>query len=442
MAIEFPKVLTKNFGNPAALSYAGYVASGGYASLRKALGMEPQAIVELVKAGNLRGRGGAGFPAGVKWGFLAKTDGPKYLCVNADEGEPGTVKDGPLMLNDPHLLLEGVAIACFALGIRQAYIYIRGEFYEAIRRVQRAVDEAYAHGVFGPSVLGSGFSLDVAVHPGAGAYICGEETGLLSSLEGKKGQPKLKPPFPALKGLYGAPTIINNVETLCCVPKILELGVEAWNALGTEKNGGSKLYCVSGHVQKPGVYELRHDITLRQLIYDVCGGTLPGRRLKAVVPGGSSSPILTADEIDVRMDFDSLMKAGSMLGSAAVIVMDDRTSIVRALANLMHFYSHESCGQCTPCREGTHWLNKIMERIVNGRGELADLDRMLDICDQMVGNTICVLADAAAFPCRSYIKKFRSEFEDYIRGGKRLSLLGFVEEPLPAGAHGETPCPS
>jgi NADH-quinone oxidoreductase subunit F len=433
--IEQPKVLTKNFGNPAALTFDGYAASGGYVSLKKALAMEPQAIIDMVKAGNLRGRGCAGFPAGVKWGFLAKTDGPKYLCVNADEGEPGTVKDGPLMLNDPHLMIEGVAIACYALGIKQAYVYIRGEFYNAIRIVQKAIEDAYAKGVLGKSVMGSGFQLDVAVHPGAGAYICGEETGLLSSLEGKKGMPKLKPPFPAIQGLYGAPTIINNVETLCCVPKILELGVDAWNTLGTEKNGGSKLYCVSGHVQRPGVYETRHDITLRQLVWDVAGGPLPGRTIKAIVPGGSSSPILLPEDFDVRMDYDSVAKAGSMLGSAAVIVMDDRTSIVRALGNLMHFYSHESCGQCTPCREGTHWLHKINERIQDGKGEVADLDKMLDICDQMVGNTICVLADAAALPCRSYIRKFRAEFEDYIRNGKRLSLVGFQEEQAPVGAH-------
>ena len=432
---EHPKVLTKNFGNPAALSYDGYCANGGYEGLKKALTMQPQEIIDTVKAGNLRGRGGAGFPAAVKWGFLGKTDGPKYLCVNADEGEPGTVKDGPLMENDPHQMIEGVIIACYALGIKQAYIYIRGEFYKAIRIVQAAVDEAYAKGVIGKTVLGSGFQLDIAVHPGAGAYICGEETGLLSSLEGKKGMPKLKPPFPAIKGLYGAPTIVNNVETLACVPHILTLGVDAWNALGTEKNGGSKLYCVSGHVAKPGYYETRHSITLRELIYDVAGGMKPGRTLKAVVPGGSSSPILTAAEIDVRMDFDSLGKAGSMLGSAAVIVMDDSTSIVRALENLMHFYSHESCGQCTPCREGTTWLHKIMERIVDGRGEEGDLDKMLDITGNMVGNTICVLADAAAFPVQSYIKKFRPEFEEYIRGHKRVSLLGHKEEHAAAGAH-------
>jgi NADH-quinone oxidoreductase subunit F len=433
--MEHPKVLTKNFGNPAALTYHGYVANGGYQGLKLALAMQPQAIIDLVKAGNLRGRGGAGFPAAVKWGFLGKTDGPKYLCVNADEGEPGTVKDGPLMEQDPHQMIEGVVIACFALGIKQAYIYIRGEFYKAIGIVQAAVDEAYAKGVIGRSVMGSPFQLDIAVHPGAGAYICGEETGLLSSLEGKKGMPKLKPPFPALKGLYGAPTIVNNVETLACVPHILTMGADAWNALGTEKNGGSKLYCVSGHVMKPGYYETRHSITLRELIYDVAGGLKPGRSLKAVVPGGSSSPILTAAEIDVRMDFDSLGKAGSMLGSAAVIVMDDSTSIVRALDNLMHFYSHESCGQCTPCREGTTWLHKIMNRIVDGRGEPGDLDKMLDITGNMVGNTICVLADAAAFPVQSYIKKFRPEFEDYIRGGKRMSLLGHKEEPVTVGAH-------
>ena len=432
---EHPKVLTRNFGNSAALGHDGYVASGGYQGLKKALAMQPQEIIDLVKAGNLRGRGGAGFPAAVKWGFLGKTDGPKYLCVNADEGEPGTVKDGPLMEQDPHQMIEGIVIACYALGIKQAYIYIRGEFHKAIRIVQAAVDECYAKGVIGKNVLGSAFQLDIAVHPGAGAYICGEETGLLSSLEGKKGMPKLKPPFPAIKGLYGAPTIVNNVETLACVPHILTLGAEAWNALGTEKNGGSKLYCVSGHVLRPGYYECRHSITLRELIYDVAGGTKAGRQLKAVVPGGSSSPILTADEIDVRMDFDSLGKAGSMLGSAAVIVMDDSTSIVRALGNLMHFYSHESCGQCTPCREGTHWLHLIMERVIDGRGEPGDLDKMLDITGNMVGNTICVLADAAAFPVQSYIKKFRPEFEAYIRAGKRLSLLGQKEEKTAAGAH-------
>ncbi len=422
-----PKYLTRNFGNPAALTYDGYVAGGGYAALKKALGMAPQAVIDLVKAGNLRGRGGAGFPAGVKWGFLAKGDGPKYLCVNADEGEPGTVKDGPLMEQDPHQMLEGIAIACYALGIHQSYIYIRGEFHKAIRIVEAAVEEAYAKGVFGPSMSGSGFALDVAVHPGAGAYICGEETGLLSSLEGKKGMPKLKPPFPAVKGLYDRPTIVNNVETLACVPHILNLGAEAWNALGTEKNGGTKLYNVCGHVLRPGYHELRHDVTLRQLIYDVCGGMKPGRTLKAVVPGGSSSPILLPSEIDVRMDFDSLAKAGSMLGSAAVIVMDDRTSIVRALDNLLHFYSHESCGQCTPCREGTHWLYEISQRIVDGRGRPGDLDRMLDICTNMVGNTICVLADAAALPTQSYIQKFRGEFEDYIRAGERRGLLGGIE---------------
>ena len=396
--------------------------------------MTPQEIIDLVKAGNLRGRGGAGFPAAVKWGFLGKTDGPKYLCVNADEGEPGTVKDGPLMENDPHQLIEGIAIACFALGIRQSYIYIRGEFYKAIRIVEKAVEEAYAKGVLGKNVLGSGFSLDVAVHPGAGAYICGEETGLLSSLEGKKGMPKLKPPFPAVKGLYGAPTIVNNVETLACVPHILTLGADAWNALGTEKNGGTKIYNVCGHVQRPGYHELRHSVTLRELVYDVCGGPLPGRTVKGVVPGGSSSPILLPSEMDVRMDFDSLGKAGTMLGSAAVIVMDDRTSMVRALDNLLHFYSHESCGQCTPCREGTHWLYLISQRIVNGEGRPGDVDRMLDICGNMVGNTICVLADAAALPTQSYIKKFRAEFDAYAAAGRRIALVGGAQEKAVAHA--------
>jgi NADH-quinone oxidoreductase subunit F len=436
MSERHPKFLTKNFANPAAVKYDGYVAAGGYVALKKALSMQPQEIIDLVKAGNLRGRGGAGFPAGVKWGFLAKTPGPRYLCVNADEGEPGTFKDGPLMEFDPHQLIEGVIIACIATGIPQAYIYIRGEFYNAIKAVENAVEEAYAKGILGKKILGSDFSLECAVHPGAGAYICGEETGLLSSLEGKKGMPKLKPPFPAIKGLYDRPTIVNNVETLACLPHILNMGADAWNALGTEKNGGTKLYCVSGHVQKPGYYELRHDITLRELIYDICGGMRLGRTLKAVVPGGSSSKILLPSEIDVRMDFDSLGKIGTMLGSAAVIVMDDSTSMVRALHNLLHFYSHESCGQCTPCREGTHWIHLIIDRIANGQGKLEDLDRMLDIIGNMVGNTICVLADAAAFPTESYIKKFRPEFEEYIKSGKRLSLTGHQEEKIAlAGAH-------
>ncbi len=430
-------LLTRNFGDPTALSLEGYEAKGGYQALRKALAMEPAALVEEVKKAGLRGRGGAGFSTGTKWGFLPKEDGlPRYLVVNADEGEPGTFKDRPLMEQDPHQLLEGIIIASFALRVNRAYIYIRGEFRQSLARMGEAISQASAKGYLGSHVLGSAFSLEVSTHPGAGAYICGEETALLESLEGHKGQPRLKPPFPALRGLFGRPTIINNVETLCCVPHIVSRGAEAWAALGVEKNGGTKMYCVSGQVAKPGVFELWHGVTLRSLIEEQAGGPLPGRRVKAVIPGGSSSPVLTADELDVRMDFDSLMRAGSMLGSAAVIVMDDSTSLVRALHNLTAFYSHESCGQCTPCREGTAWLHKILTKIVNGQGTIADLDRMSSICDAMVGKTICVLADACAFPVQSFTRKFRPEFEEYIRSGKRWSLTGWREEKPSAGSLG------
>jgi NADH-quinone oxidoreductase subunit F len=435
-----PIFLTKNFKNPEAQTYDGYVKAGGYAALKKALTMKPEEIIEEVKKGNLRGRGGAGFPAGVKWGFLPKNyTGPKYLCVNADEGEPGTFKDGPLMEFDPHQMLEGIAITCYATDIHSAYVYIRGEFHKAFRAVELAIEECYAKGIFGPNVMGSNFSLECRPHPGAGAYICGEETGLISSLEGKKGFPKLKPPFPAIKGLFDCPTLVNNVETLACVPHIINMGAEAWAALGCEKNGGTKLYCVSGQISKPGLYELPHSVTLKELLYDHCGGPLSGRTIKAVIPGGSSAKILKApDEIDVRMDFDSLGKAGTMLGSAAVIVIDDSTSMVRALDNLLRFYAHESCGQCTPCREGTKWISKIIRRVANGQGEIEDLDKILGILTNMVGNTICVLADAAAFPAESFIKKFRPEFEEYIKRGKRMSMTGWREEAVPkamAGAH-------
>jgi NADH-quinone oxidoreductase subunit F len=432
--------LTRNFGRSEALSLKGYRDLGGFSAFDKALAMDPQALIDEVKKANLRGRGGAGFATGVKWGFLPKEDGgARYLVVNADEGEPGTFKDRPLMEQDPFQLLEGVMIASRAIRASAAYIYIRGEFKLSMARMQSAIDQAYEAGLLGQNALGRQDRFDVTLHPGAGAYICGEETALLESLEGKKGQPRLKPPFPALKGLFGRPTIINNVETLCCVPHIIALGSEAWGALGVEKNGGTKMFCVSGQVCKPGGYEFPHAVTLRELVEQHAGGALQGRTLKAVIPGGSSSPVLTAQELDVRMDFDSLMKAGSMLGSAAVIVMDDSTSMVRALHNLTAFYSHESCGQCTPCREGTHWLHRILTRIVEGNGKPEDLDRMLEICDQMVGKTICVLADACAFPVQSFIGKFRAEFEAYIKSGKKWSLTGWREETpraLPAAHAG------
>ncbi len=438
--METPRYLTRNFGNPGALAHEGYVKSGGYQALKKALGMKPADIIEEVKKGNLRGRGGAGFAAGVKWGFLPKDDGgPRYLAVNADEGEPGTFKDRALLEQDPHQLIEGIAITCFANGVHAAYVYVRGEFHKGRRTLEEALRQAYQAGVLGKKVMGSDFSLDVHLHPGAGAYICGEETALLESLEGKKGFPRLKPPFPAVKGLFGRPTIINNVETLSCVPHLISMGAEAWAALGCEKNGGTKLYCLSGQVRKPGLYELPHSTTLRQLVFEHGGGPRPGRSIKAVIPGGSSSPVLTEKEMDVRMDFDSLGKAGSMLGSAATMAIDDSTSMVRLLQNVSRFYAHESCGQCTPCREGTHWMHKIIDRIAEGRGQADDLDRLLDICDNMAGKTICVLADAAVFPVQSFLRKFRAEFEEYIRKGRKMSLVGWTEEmpeaPTAAGIH-------
>nr|BAL57976.1 NADH dehydrogenase I subunit F [uncultured prokaryote] len=417
-------LLTKRFSIPDAFRIDVYKETGGYQSLKKALQMRPEEIIEEVKKANLRGRGGAGFPAGVKWGFLPKErKTPVYLCINADEGEPGTFKDRYIMLKDPHLLIEGIVISSYAIGANKAFVYVRGEFVDCIEVLGRAIDEAYREGILGERVLGSNFSLDVIIHRGAGAYICGEETALIESLEGKTGKPRLKPPFPAQKGLYQCPTIVNNVETIACVPYIVEKGGEWFANLGTEKNGGTKLYAVSGHVKRPGVYELPMGTVLRQIIYEHAGGIINDLKLKAVIPGGSSSPVLTADEIDVKMDFDSLARIGSMLGSGAVIVISEAACMVRTLYILARFYAHESCGQCTPCRHGTSWMKKIIERIENGRGRREDLDILLDVCDNIKGKTICPLGDAAVMPVESFIKKFRDEFEEHIElKGCRFSL--------------------
>jgi NADH-quinone oxidoreductase subunit F len=401
-------ILTRNFARSDSHTLRAYVETGGYQAWAKAQAMEPAAIVEEVKAANLRGLGGAGFPTGTKWSFIPKNHaGPVYLVINADEGEPGTFKDRHLLERDPHALVEGMLIAARAIRSATAYVYVRGEYVEPWRRFSAAVREAYE-----AQLLGKGF--DVVVHRGAGAYICGEETGLISSLEGKKGWPKLKPPFPAIKGAFGAPTIVNNVETICHVPHIITRGAAWFAALGTKTQGGTRMYSVSGRVARPGVYEAPVGIPLRQLIYERAGGVTGNGRLKAVVPGGSSAAILTANEIDVTMDVDGLRNAGTMAGSAGVIVMDETVSIPEALMVVARFYAHESCGQCTPCRESTGWIYKMTRRIVEGRGRKDDLDTILDVAKRGAGTTICAFYDGAVGPYISYIEKFRGEFEALI----------------------------
>jgi len=393
---------------------------GAYTALAKALRMEPAAITEEVKKSNLRGLGGAGFPTATKWAFIPKgSPAPKYLVVNADEGEPGTFKDRYILERDPHALIEGMLIAARAIDSHLGFVYVRGEYVQSWRIFSAAVREAYEAGLLGKDIQGTGTGFDIVVHRGAGAYICGEETGLISSLEGKKGWPKVKPPFPAIKGAFGQPTIVNNVETLAAVPPIINRGGEWFAGLGTKSQGGTRLYSVSGHIVKPGLVEAPVSITLRALIYDECGGIRNGRRLKAVVPGGSSAAILTADEIDVTMDVDGLKNAGTMAGSAGVIVMDDTVSIPEALMVVARFYAHESCGQCTPCRESTGWIYKISRRIVEGKGRKEDLDTILDVSKRGAGTTICAFYDGAVGPYISYIEKFRDEFEALIRSGAR-----------------------
>ena len=410
------KILTKNMEVPNLGQIEVYESLGGYAGLRKTLSeYKPADVIEVVKKSGLRGRGGAGFPTGMKWSFVPKTAGkPIYLGVNADESEPGTVKDRLLIEKDPHQLLEGTIISAYALDCHQAFIYIRGEFFYGARVLEKAISEAYAKGYLGKNILGSGYDLDLLLHRGAGAYICGEETALLESLEGKRGHPRLKPPFPAVVGLYKCPTVVNNVETLANIPHILNNGAEWFAGIGIERNTGTRLYAVSGHVERPGVYEFPMTVTLRELIYDHCGGIQGGRKLKAVIPGGSSVPIFTPDQVDVRMDYDSVAKAGSMLGSAGVVVMDETTCMVKAVRRITRFYAEESCGQCTQCREGTEWLYQILTRIEMGNGRAGELDILLDLCTNMKGRTICPLSDAAAMPVESYIQKFRDEFAAHI----------------------------
>ncbi len=391
-----------------------YVGRGGYVSARKAMEMESGDILAAVKASDLRGRGGAGFPAGVKWGFIPKgTEKPVYLCVNADEGEPGTFKDRLLMIRNPHLLIEGILITARAVGLRTAFIYIRGEYEMAARRMETAISEARRAGWVG------GKTVEIIVHRGAGAYICGEETALLESLEGKRGMPRLKPPFPASVGLFGCPTVINNVETLCNVPRILRDGPEAFRDAGKPGDGGTRLVSVSGAVARPGIYEIPSGARLRDLIYGTAGGLAGGQSLKAVIPGGLSAPMLHAGEIDIALDFESLARAGSMIGSAAVIVIGDRTSMLDVLRTMTGFYAHESCGKCTPCRIGTAWMHKIALRMDSGRGRIEDIDRILEVASAIRGRTLCPLGDGAAMPVAALVAKFRQELTDRIEEAGR-----------------------
>ena len=412
------KVLLRNVHHDDQVSIEACVGRGGYENLRKAVTMQPADLVEMVKSSGLRGRGGAGFPTGLKWTFMPKeTTKPKYLVVNADESEPGTFKDRLLMERDPHLVMEGSLIGAYAIGASIVFIYIRGEFVQGWKMLAKAIEEARGKGYIGKNVLGSGWSVDVILHRGAGAYICGEETALMESLEGKRGLPRLKPPFPASYGVYGNPTTINNVETLACLPSLVERGAEWFAGIGREKNTGPKLYCLSGHVKRPGVYETELGVPLKTLFHEHGGGPLdPGRPLKAVIPGGSSAAVMTAGECeDLIMDFDTLASRGSLLGSAGVMFMDESVCMVRALERVLKFYAHESCGQCTPCRVGTDWIYRITRRIEAGGGTEADLETIVSLCDGMVGRTICVFADAAAMPAKSFVQKFRHEFEEHVR---------------------------
>ncbi|HEX5385444.1 MAG TPA: NADH-quinone oxidoreductase subunit NuoF [Gemmatimonadales bacterium] len=418
-------ILSKYFGDADARTYAGWVARGGYEGLRKALGMAPEAIVEEVKGSGLRGRGGAGFPTGLKWSLMPKADGrPHFLVCNADESEPGTFKDREIMRWTPHALIEGCAIAAYAIGAERCYIYIRGEFTEPLRVMAAAVAEARANGALGDDVFGSGHRIEMVLHRGAGAYICGEETAMLNSLEGKRGNPRIKPPYPAQAGAFGMPTTINNVETLAAVPHILVRG-GAWYkslCLGNPKSTGTKLISVCGHVRRPGNYEITMGTPMKALL-DMCGGVPEGRTLKAVIPGGSSVPIMTAAEAeDCIMDYEGVVAKGSMLGSGGMIVMDDSADMVYQIWRLARFYAHESCAQCTQCREGTAWTTKVLERILAGQGKDDDLQLLLDLSENMTGKTICVLSDSCAAPVVSGIQKFRGEFEAYIARARQPAL--------------------
>jgi NADH-quinone oxidoreductase subunit F len=410
-------VLSAHWDEADSFTIAAYKRNGGYAAIAKALTMQPDEIIQLVKDSGLRGRGGAGFPTGNKWGFIPQGDNKEhYLVVNADESEPGTCKDTPLLMANPHVLIEGVIIGSYAIRANHAFIYIRGEVTHVVRRVQQAIEDAYAAGLLGKNILGKGFDLELVLHVGAGAYICGEETALLDSLEGFRGQPRLRPPFPAIAGLYAKPTVVNNVESIASVPAIISNGLSWFSAMGTEKSKGFTLYSLSGHVTNPGQFEAPLGITLRELL-EISGGVRKGHKLKFWTPGGSSTPIFTDQHLDVPLDYEGVAAAGSMLGTKALQIFDETTCIVRAVLRWTEFYKHESCGKCTPCREGTWWLVQVLKDLEAGRGTEADLDKLLDLCDNIMGRSFCALADGAASPIISSLKYFRQEYLDHLAIG-------------------------
>jgi NADH-quinone oxidoreductase subunit F len=414
--LETTTLLSRYIGDPEAKTLRGWSERRGYETLRKALEMSPEDITTIVKDSGLRGRGGAGFPTGLKWTFMPNDSGkPHYLCCNADESEPGAFKDREIMRWTPHLLIEGCMISARAIGAEHVYIYVRGEFFPVSRVLNEAVVEAYEAGYIGENIQGSGWSCDLTVHLGAGAYIAGEETGLMNSIQGNRAEPWMKPPFPAQSGVFGMPTTVNNVETLATVPMIVDNGSAWYRQWGTERSPGTKLWCCSGHLKRPGNYELELGIPLKDVIYDVCGGIPDDRGLRAVIPGGSSTAFLTADELDCSTTYEGLAEAGSALGTASPIVMDESTCLLRAMRRIAQFYAHESCGQCVQCREGTSWVTKILRRIEEGGGRMQDLDTLYELCEQLTGRTICVLADSVVFPLRSSLDKFRDEYEAHIK---------------------------
>ncbi len=411
-------VLSANWDEADSFTITGYKRNGGYTAVAKALAMPADEVIQLIKDSGLRGRGGAGFPTGNKWGFIPQGDNKEhYFVVNADESEPGTCKDTPLMMANPHVLIEGIIIGSYAIRANYAFIYIRGEVAHVVRRVQQAIEDAYAAGLLGKNILGKGFDLELVLHVGAGAYICGEETALLDSLEGFRGQPRLRPPFPAIAGLYAKPTVVNNVESVASVPAIVNNGVPWFTAMGTEKSKGFTLYSLSGHVNNPGQFEAPLGITLRQLL-DIAGGVRNGHKLKFWTPGGSSTPIFTDAHLDVPLDYEGVAAAGSMLGTKALQIFDETTCIVRAVLRWTEFYKHESCGKCTPCREGTWWLVQVLKDLEAGKGSEADLDKLLDLCDNIMGRSFCALADGAASPIISSLKYFRQEYLDHLAAGQ------------------------
>ena len=419
----YEQVLLLEKQGPAYQDLAGYRAAGGYTALSKSLReYSPEQLIDLVKESNLRGRGGAGFPTGMKWSFVPRqTASAKWLLCNADEGEPGTFKDRVIMEATPHLLLEGMIITAYAIGAAKAYIYIRGEYVQAMRRLECSIQECLQARLLGKNILGSGFDLNIYLHRGAGAYICGEETALIESLEGNRGQPRFKPPFPAISGFYKGPTVINNVETLACVPPIVQRGADWFRSIGSEKCPGPKLYCLSGHVKHPGLYELPMGISLRELVEEYGGGTLSGKRIKAVIPGGISAALLPESGLDIAMDFDALSAAGTMLGSAGVIVMDESTSMVKVAHRIIEFFHHESCGKCTPCREGLAWIEQMLRRIKTGEGKPGDLEALQRLYGNIAGNTFCLLGDGAVMALRGVVVNFRDEFVEHIEEGCRAA---------------------